>query len=219
MIRFNEVAVAEYLQKLSFSLPEGVACKIITYSEDVKNLILDLMLGFYLPLQGEVYLFDKNLATVSPEELYGLRQRCGVVLSGGGLISNLKIRENLALPLMYHTLMPEEEMESRLADTLELTGLAAAHEHDFDKYFGQLPGPLHLYEKRLLALARALVFDPDLMIYDSPAEGISMEAAKKILEVTANFHKRKTGRASVYLTVNEDTLEPIKTPWVIKVAP
>lgn len=217
ILKFDEVAVVEYFDKLSFSLPEGVFCKIITYSEDVKDLILDLILGITPPSQGEVYVFDKNPAQLPAEKLYELRQRCGVVLSGGGLISNLKIRENLVLPLAYHTLMSSSEMENTLGHALELTGMAFGHEYDFDEYFGKLPGPLSLYEKKMIALARALVFDPDLMLYDSIAEGTGHEAAKKILKITEIFHRQKPGRTSVYLTVNEDTLEPIKTPLVIKV--
>ncbi len=217
ILKFDQVTAGEYFDKLSFSFPEGVFCKIIAYSEDVKDLILDLILGLTPPSQGEIYLFDEKPAQLRQEKIYELRQRCGVVLSGGGLISNLKIRENLALPLTYHTLMSSSEMENALKHALELTGLAFVHQDDFDEYFGKLPGPLSLYEKKMIALARSFVFDPDLMLYDSIAEGTGHEAAKKILKITEIFHRQKPGRTSVYLTVNEDTLESIKTPWVIKV--
>lgn len=217
ILKFDEVAVDEHFEKLSFSIPQGVFCKIIAYSEDVKNLILDLILGFSAPSQGEIRIFDENPAQLRSEQIYELRQKCGVVLSGGGLISNLKLRENLALPLTYHTLMSNSEMENSLGHALELTGLVFGHEKDFDEYFGKLPGLLSLYEKKMVALTRVFAFNPDLMLYDSLAEGIGHESAKKILKITEIFHRQKPDRTSVYLTVNEDTMEPIKTPWVIKV--
>lgn len=218
MLRFQEVAVFEHLPKTSFSFPGGVLGKIITASDYSKNLILDLLLGLEKPEHGKVYLFNKDLAELSSQELYELRRRCGVVLSGGGLISNLKIRENLALPLLYHTALHPEEIENKLMNLLNLTGMAAAHSQDFDEYFGRLPGPLSLFEKRQIALARAMATDPDIMIYDSIFEGISSDAAKKILEITVNFHQQKEGRCSIYLSVHEDAVEPIKTDWIIRVA-
>lgn len=219
MLHFEAVTIAESYPPLSFGLAEGTLGKITADSDKSKDILLELMLGLTRPSQGKISLFNHDLSASTTKEIYQLRTRCGVVLSGGGLISNLKIRENLALPLQYHAATSQEAMEDILMELLGQTGILPTGEEDFIEYFGRPPGLLSFYEKRIMALVRAMSLDPLLMIYDSVLEGISKESAQKILEFTLDFHRQKPGRASLYLTVHEDTLEPIKTPWVIRVEP
>ena len=137
-----------------------------------KGLLLKLISGLERPLRGEVFLFGKDIHGLKERELNGLRKRMGFVLNDNILISNLKVIENAALPLIYHSGLTYRESMERALELLELAG-----------YRGDpwaLPGPLPLYSRKEVCVARALSMEPDIVICESFTEGLTGDEKERL---------------------------------------
>jgi len=128
-----------------------------------------------------------------------------MVWKNGGLISNLKVSENLFLPVHYHPGHRIEEAEERLADIFRRIGLPLSPD-----YLHRLPGPLSISEKSLIGMARAMLMEPELMIYDSVFEGLQPERAEKVRRLAEEFHRERPGRVSLYVSSDEGSLRNIQ---------
>lgn len=208
MIRFENIN-ADHFYSLSLEIKKGLKCKIITRSDYENKKLLDIILGFERPKSGRVFLFGKDIYEVSEKEFGRLFSRVGAVLKDGGLISNLKVWENIALPAWYHTgKKPEDEdMEERAIQKFKEAGIEVSY---LKELMGKLPGPLPLHEKRIIGLVRAMLMEPELMIYDSICEGLSPEMSDRLIKMTMDFHSEKSGRTSVYVTFNEQSVKNVK---------
>jgi phospholipid/cholesterol/gamma-HCH transport system ATP-binding protein len=195
MIRFDHVTKGP-VRNLSFELGQGATAKILFDSEDRKNLFFGILAGQHRPETGKVLFFGEDLFAREEDERVTLFQRIGVVPAHGGLISNLKAWENLLLPAWYHHGMTAQEAERPVAEIFEQLEPGEA---GLKQRMGQLPGQLSLYERRVVALARAMLMEPDILIYDFTFAGLERDAAQQLMKLTGEFHGRKAGRVSLYL--------------------
>src|SRR5690606_36654814 len=125
--------------------------------------------------------------------LYALRRRVGVLLQGSGLLSDLSVAENVALPLRAHTRLPEPLLQRVVAMKLRAVGL--------EKAGTLMPQQLSGGMTRRVALARALVLDPPLMLYDEPLTGLDPIACGVILDLIRRLNDT-LGLTSVVITHN-----------------
>ena len=195
MIRFERVTKGP-VRNLSFDLDSGSSAKILFDSEDRKNILFGLLAGLQRPEAGKVLFFGEDLFTHEENERLALFQRIGVVPAHGGLISNLKAWENLLLPAWYHRGLTAEQAERPVAEIFDQLGPGEA---GLKRRMGELPGQLSLYERRVVALARAMLMEPDILIYDFTFAGLERDAAQQLMKLTGEFHGRKAGRVSLYL--------------------
>jgi len=142
-----------------------------------KTTLLRLISAQLRPESGKVFVNDIDIHALQTKELYQLRRSMGMLFQSGALFTNLSVFENVAFPLREHTQLPEEMIHDLVLMQLETVGLRGAH--------GLMPSELSGGMSRRVALARALVFNPQLMMYDEPFTGqdpITMGVLVKLIK-------------------------------------
>lgn len=212
MIKFEDITT-ECFKSVTFEIKEGSVCKIILDSDYDKEILLDTIFTFKKPIGGDVLLLDRNIYTISEKELFKIFNNIGVVLKDGGLISNLKVWENITLPVWYNTGKIPEGMEEVIIDIFKKMGRNTDY---ISVIMGKLSGSLPVNEKKLIGLVRAMTKNPKLMIYDSIFEGQSHEMLKKLVMLTTKFHSEDINRTSVYISTDEIYLKDVKADVILK---
>ncbi len=154
---------------LSFTLARGEALVLTGAIGRGKSTALRLALGAGRPSRGQVRIWGKDPARLNRDENAELRQRIGYVAQSGALISNLTLFENLVLPLRYHREPPEEEVRQAAETALALVGI--------EKLPEVIPPLANRHLQRRVALARALILQPELLILDAPTDGFDERSA------------------------------------------
>jgi len=202
MITLECASLKGFLDCASLAVSKGRVCAILTETEFEKNLLLRIFTGLTRLDSGKIFIFGKEVSFFSYSELNAARKKMGIVLNNGGLISNLKVWENIMLPLSYHSSLSHHDMDEKMISILGKIG--------YDDDIAVLPGPLPAYKKRLAGFARAMLMEPDLVIYDSVFEGLSPDIRSKVLETITAFQRQKEGRASLFLDMDEGLLDYIR---------
>ncbi len=140
-----------------------------------KTTLLNLITGQLLPTEGAVLFEGRVVCPCSKRRLYATRQQIGVLFQHGALITNLNVFENVAFPLREHTHLPEQLVRQIVLMRLHSVGLRAA----WQKMPSQLSGGM----ARRVGLARALVMDPKLIVYDEPFAGLDPIAIGAIMRL------------------------------------
>lgn len=152
------------LQDITMTVQPGQVVAIMGGSGSGKTTLLRAATGQLQPLHGQVRAFGTDLSQIGHDELQALRKRMGVLFQQGALFTDLNVFENVAFPLREHTRLPEAEVVSRVLDKLDAVGLrAAAHLR-----VAEISGGM----SRRVALARAVVLEPELILYDEPFAGL-----------------------------------------------
>jgi phospholipid/cholesterol/gamma-HCH transport system ATP-binding protein len=196
---FSSVTTGRYLQNVSFRAAEGGVTAVVTGSRTLDELLVRLMLGLVAPETGTVQIFGHDISTMKPRDMAVTRRRIGVVSPVGGLVSNLKVWENVVLPLEYHTNLAPEEIEARGREALRLIG-----------YGGNLmglPGLLSPFERRQVGCARAMALAADLMVYDNLFEGLLPAEQKQLRDAVLSFQKSVPGRTALFVSSVPNQLE------------
>src|SRR5688572_22700525 len=129
-----------------------------------KTTLLRLITGQIPAKRGSVHVFGQDLSTLPLKELFGLRQRMGMLFQNGALLTDIDVYENVAFPLRAHTKLPEELVRVLVLAKLNAVGLRGAAR--------LMPAELSGGMARRVALARAIVMDPEILIYDEPFVGL-----------------------------------------------
>lgn len=171
------------LDGVSFEVPEGQTFVILGRSGTGKSVLLKCIVRLLEPESGKIFVDGKNILELSHKELSELRKEIGFLFQSAALYDSMSVRENLAFPLLRHTNLNEEEIESKVKEMLRLVGLEEA----IDKMPSELSGGM----KKRIGLARALILHPKIMLYDEPTTGLdpvtSKEIAKLILDMQRKF--------------------------------
>lgn len=205
-IRFEDVSIGPF-QGLTFNVEAGAVCKIVTEAEYEKEVLIQALAGQIRPDKGRIFLFGKDIWAIPEQEVLGLFQRVGLVFGEGGLISNLKVWENIALPVWYHKGVSPSKIEARAVELLTRLGFEA---EGLAGYVARMPGDLPVHEKQLIALVRALLMEPELMVYEEMLKQLSPEVTTRVLEVTQEFHAESAGRTSVFISPDEQALQELE---------
>ena len=212
MIEFRGVTAAGF-REATFSIGAGVACKLVTESNFDRDRVLHLLLGSAQPELGEVALFGEALAGASEERALSLFSRMGIVWSGGGFVSNLKVWENILLPVMYHQGREPASYERQVLDFL---GRLGVEEHLVPGYLRSLPGALPVQVQRLLGCIRAALMNPEVIIYESAFEGLHRDVRARLESFAVWFHAQRPGRTSVYLSSDAQSLQGLPADLVLR---
>lgn len=184
------------LHGLSLALAPGQSARLTLASHDAKNALFALLAGHRTPESGSVLLFGADPYALDDEARLRLYRRTGFVPEQGGLISNLKAWENLLLPAAYHRGLDAAAAETRV---MALWREADPNRTDLREAMGKLPDRLTAFERRLVALIRAMLPQPDLLVYDFLSAGLEAGAGARLYALTERFHSEQPGRVSVYL--------------------
>jgi phospholipid/cholesterol/gamma-HCH transport system ATP-binding protein len=179
VLRFDRVTVAfnevEALSGVSFAAFEGESRVILGAAGSGKTVLLKTALGLIKPDSGEVYAFGENLTTLSERQLFDIRSKIGVLFQEGALFDSLNIEENVAYPLLNQRSIhcAPEQVLPRVEEALEFVELGGT----LEKFPSELSGGM----RRRAAIARAVVTEPPLVLYDSPTAGLDPITAHTII--------------------------------------
>lgn len=179
------------LRDVSMTVSAGQVVAVMGGSGSGKTTMLRAATGQMRAQSGTVHAFGQNLADASRQTLESVRKRMGVLFQQGALFTDLNVFENVAFPLREHTSLSEAEITDRVLDKLHAVGLrAAAHLR-----VAEISGGMG----RRVALARAVVLEPELILYDEPFAGldpISMGITARLIRDLSD----RLGCASVLIT-------------------
>ena len=167
------------LRDINLTVPRGQVITVFGPSGSGKSTLLAALTGELEPAAGTVEIFGEPLPQTS-RALLELRKRIGVLLQGNGLLTDLTVAENVALPLRTHTALPRAVIDRLVKMKLHAVGLAAAA----DAFPRELSGGM----ARRVALARAIAMDPPLMIYDEPLTGLDPIAAGVVMALVRRLN-------------------------------
>ncbi len=214
MIQFEKVTAGRFeFENVTFRVPPGALCKIILHSRHYRRVFLNTMLLLQKPAVGTVFLFGKDGYSISEEECLKIFQRVGVARDDGGLIGNLNVWENITLPTLYHRKKRPEDLEEAAIAILSGIGMAGP---EMIEYMCRKPGQLQAQERGLAGLVRAMLMEPELIIYDDIFEEMSPEMAGALKALTARFHLERPGRTSVLISADDHSLRDIEADLVLR---
>jgi phospholipid/cholesterol/gamma-HCH transport system ATP-binding protein len=175
---FEDVSIGfegkQILRNLSFTVKQGETRILLGPAGVGKSVLLKLADGLMRPDSGRIFVFGEEVSAMPEEQLFKLRSRIGIVFQEGALFDSLTVRDNVAYRLMEEHL-PHDDIEKRVIEALRFVEL----EHTLDKFPSQLSGGM----RRRVAIARAIINRPDLLLYDSPTGGLDPITSTTIIEL------------------------------------
>ncbi|MBV8893019.1 MAG: ATP-binding cassette domain-containing protein [Acidobacteria bacterium] len=178
-IVFEEVAIAfedkKVLNGITFRLPYGESKIILGVAGSGKSTILKLAIGLLRPDSGRILTLGEDVTSMKEEELFDLRRRVGIVFQESALFDSLRVRENVAFRLYEEGGTPESEIEDRVREVLRFVEL----EHTLEMFPVELSGGM----RRRVAIARAIITKPEVLLYDSPTGGLDPVTSTTIIEL------------------------------------
>ena len=178
-IVFEDVALAfgdnEVLRGISFRLARGETKALFGVAGSGKSLILKLAMGLIRPDSGRIVVLGHDISHMPEEELFALRGKIGMVFQESALFDSLTVRENVAYRLMEERGVYDDDIDRRVREALHFVEL----EHTLDLYPAELSGGM----RRRVAIARAVITQPELLLYDSPTGGLDPVTSNTIIEL------------------------------------
>lgn len=171
------------LDRLSCSFPRGRISVILGGSGSGKTTVLRLVAGLIRPLAGRIEVDGRDVGQLDPRGLAELRSSIGMLFQGGALLDSLTVRDNLALPLRERTALDERRIAATVDARLDAVGLA-------HRVGDLLPGQLSGGMLRRVALARAILLEPRILLCDEPFSGLDPISVKRIETLLARLNRR-----------------------------
>jgi phospholipid/cholesterol/gamma-HCH transport system ATP-binding protein len=178
------------LNRVSLKLAFGETKIILGGSGSGKSTILKLMMGLETPDEGRVFIDGEDVTGLTEREMGRIRPKVGMVFQESGLFDSLSVFENVAYRL-YELGIPDDEVEARVLKALGFVGLESA----VDKAPSEISGGM----KRRVALARALISEPGIMLYDEPTAGLDPVTSRRINELIIRLRDTQ-GVSGVFVT-------------------
>ena len=172
----------QVLKGISLKIRKGEVIALIGRSGFGKSVLLKHVAGLKKPDQGRVLVEGKDVATLRGKALTQLRSRLGFLFQGGALFDSMTVFDNVAFPLREKTKLREKEIKEKVSAELDQVGLSGAEE----KYPSQISGGM----KKRAALARELVWAPEIMLFDEPTTGLDPIIGHAILNLIDDLHRR-----------------------------
>jgi phospholipid/cholesterol/gamma-HCH transport system ATP-binding protein len=187
ILRFDDVSLhfdaAVALDHVSFETNPGQTCVVFGAAGSGKTMLLKVAVGLVKPDSGKVWLFGQEITQLREQDLFDMRARVGILFQEGGLFDSLTVAENVAYPLINHRVLRQATAESgngaprsvedRVRESLRFVEL----EQTLDKFPAELSGGM----RRRVGIARAVVSEPALLLYDSPTAGLDPITANTIV--------------------------------------
>jgi phospholipid/cholesterol/gamma-HCH transport system ATP-binding protein len=171
------------LSDIDMSIPRGDITVIIGGSGAGKTTLLKILIGLDRPTSGSILIEDLDITKLSERELNRVRQRFGMVFQYSALLDSMNVLDNVAFPLREHTKLREQEVRDRVREKLSTLGLEGTEE----KFPSELSGGM----RKRVGLARALMLEPEVVMYDEPTSGLDPITSRMvddlILETRSRF--------------------------------
>ena len=183
----------EVLRGLTLLIRQNEMLVILGGSGTGKTVILKHIVGILYPDCGNVILEGKNIRDFSESDLLNWRRKVGFLFQSGALFDSMTVLENVAFPLREHTRLSNRQVMDKVREKLKMVGLEGVEKMMPDKLSGGM--------RKRVALARAIVFEPEALLYDEPTTGLDPITTKWVTKLMRNMHE-KLKITSVIVTHN-----------------
>ena len=183
------------LRGLNMGLPEGKISMILGPSGTGKSVCIKHMVGLLYPDQGDIIVHGESVPNMQDDELFAMRKKFGVLFQDGALFGSMNVFDNTAFPLRQHTDKGEEEIGEIVNRRLREVGLADAGE--------KMPNELSGGMRKRAGFARALVLDPDIVLFDEPDSGLDPVRTALLGELIQEIHEENGG---AYVVITHDIM-------------
>ncbi len=203
IVRFESVSLQyghepEILRNITFSIAAGSFTFLTGRSGSGKSSLLSLMYLAQRPSRGLVSLFGQNISFIERQALSAIRRRLGVVFQDFRLLDHLSTLDNVAIPLRIAGVR-EEEVMKHVPELLSWIGLA--------RFLHAKPSTLSCGQKQRMAIARAVISRPDLLLADEPTGSVDSRVARRILHLFIELNK--IGTTVIIATHNEHLIKEL----------
>ena len=170
------------LRNASMSIEKGSTAAILGKSGAGKSVLLKIIIGLMKPDAGSVLINGSDVVSLRSKDMNALRKTMGYLFQGAALYDSMSVRENLAFSLVRQVSLDRDELEERIISQLKLVGLEGA----IDKMPSELSGGM----KKRVGLARALITNPQIMLYDEPTTGLDPITSREISYLMKSLQDR-----------------------------
>jgi phospholipid/cholesterol/gamma-HCH transport system ATP-binding protein len=170
------------LRGVNLTIPDGKLTTIIGRSGGGKSVLLKHMIGLLQPDRGEIWVDDVEISRLRGKALNDVRKRFAMLFQGAALFDSLTVFDNVGFPLREKLRLPEPEVAGRAQEKLKQVGLGDMGH----KYPAELSGGM----KKRAGLARALVLEPEIILFDEPTTGLDPVMANTIHELIVAMHRK-----------------------------
>jgi phospholipid/cholesterol/gamma-HCH transport system ATP-binding protein len=183
------------LRGLNMGIPEGKISMILGPSGTGKSVCIKHMVGLLYPDEGDVLVHGESVPNMQDEELFEMRKKFGVLFQDGALFGSMNLFDNVAFPLRQHTDKGEDEIGDIVNGRLREVGLADSG----DKMPNELSGGM----RKRAGFARALVLEPDIVLFDEPDSGLDPVRTALLCELIQEIHEENGG---AYVVITHDIM-------------
>jgi phospholipid/cholesterol/gamma-HCH transport system ATP-binding protein len=170
------------LDGINLEMPTGQITVVIGKSGVGKSVLLKHIIGLLKPDSGQIIVDGQDIALLRGRALQDFKRRYAVLFQGGALFDSLSVFENIAFPLREKTRLPEAEIAKRVRERLTQMSLTSEVE---DKFPDELSGGM----KKRVALARAMIQEPEIMFYDEPVTGLDPPMTNTVFHLISRTHQ------------------------------
>jgi phospholipid/cholesterol/gamma-HCH transport system ATP-binding protein len=195
--RFGKQSIWE---DVSLTIPPGEISVLLGPSGTGKSVLLKHLVGLLRPNNGHIWIHGKDVCTIPESELYEIRKLFGVLFQDGALFGSQNLYDNIAFPLREHTKKSESEIKNIVLEKLDIVGLAGTE----DKLPGEISGGM----KKRAGLARALVLDPEILLFDEPDSGLDPVRVAYLDQLVVDINAQ-TGATCLIVTHNIGTARSV----------
>ncbi len=186
MIEFKNVSLQlggrGILRNVSFRVEKGQSVLLAGNSGVGKSTILKLILGLIKPTEGSIRVLGQEISHLPEKRLLQIRQQCGMVFQEGALFDSLTIEENVGFFLRENKKFTAEQVFHKVVEILEYLGL--------EQYLHYYPSQLSGGMKKRVAIARAIIANPSILLYDEPTAGLDPISANRVVELIDDLRTR-----------------------------
>ncbi len=183
------------LRGLNMGIPDDKISMILGPSGTGKSVCIKHMVGLLYPDEGDVLVHGQSVPNMADDELFEMRKKFGVLFQDGALFGSMNLYDNVAFPLRQHTDKGEDEIGEIVDSRLREVGLA----NSGDKMPNELSGGM----RKRAGFARALVLDPDIVLFDEPDSGLDPVRTALLCELIQEIHEENGG---AYVVITHDIM-------------
>lgn len=196
---YKSFGTNKVLQDFNLTVHANENVVVLGKSGSGKSVLIKCIIGLLKPDRGRIVVFGKNIPELAEEELDEIRVRIGFLFQGNALYDSMTVRENLEFPLRRHRLQQTQaEVDSMVMEALNNVGLP----HTVDMMPAELSGGM----LKRVALARTMILQPDIILYDEPTTGLDPVTAREIDRLIVEL-QQKFKTASIIITHDMDCVK------------